>query len=294
MLPVTTIRPGLLVSLKTQLSGNVTYATRDIEADHVAPDGTRRAKWETDRVVQDPEEHERGIKARGKARTCITSVCAASTFGLLCPEIDRDKLTDAMTEARVIADEFNASAGLTRLTVNVIVGRIAQDDVEAVRAINGEVRDLLLSMERGVQRLDVEAIREACNKATQLGSMLSPEGSARAEAAIKAARGMARRIVKAGEAASVEVDQATLRTIREGRLLFLDLDDATEMQAPDATGRAIDLSPEAIELTAEAPDLTVGETVTARAQATPDIELDATEQPQRPPAPAPSAFELEF
>ncbi len=48
-----------------------------------------------------------------------------------------------------LADEFNATARLTRLYVNVIAGRIAPDDVEAVKAINSEVRDLLVGRFHG-------------------------------------------------------------------------------------------------------------------------------------------------
>src|SRR5260221_4374072 len=91
-----TLRPGLLVSLKTSLDGNVKYRSVDIVADHVTAEGERRAKWETERTIQDPAEYERAVKARSKARAIITGVCAPSSFGLLCPEFQRDKLTAAV------------------------------------------------------------------------------------------------------------------------------------------------------------------------------------------------------
>jgi hypothetical protein len=242
---ISTLRPGLLVGMRSSLQGNVSYKAVTLEGDHVVPEtGALRARWETERTIEDPAEHDRAIKARGKARGFITSVCTQSAFGLLCPEADSEKLTEAMRQARLVAEEFNLTAAVTRLSVNIIVGRIAADDVEAVRAINGEVLELLERMERGVRNLEVEAIREAANKAKALSSMLTPAASERAEAAIKAARSAARKIVAAGEAAAIEVDSVALETIRAGRLAFLDLGDDVEIQAPEATGRAIDLEME--------------------------------------------------
>jgi hypothetical protein len=240
---VSTLRPGLLVSLRTNLTGNVSYRAQEIEADHIDPvTGARVAKWETERKIADPAEHERAVKARGKARSLIVGVCAQSAFGLLCPETDADKLSDAIAAAREVAEEFNLTASLTRITVNVICGRIASDDVEAVRAINSEVRELLETMERGVRNLEPERIREAANRARALSSMLSPAAASRANAAIDAARSAARAIVKAGETAAVEVDAKAVELIRTSRMAFLDLDDGdtVEVQAPVSTAAAID------------------------------------------------------
>ena len=84
---VSTLRNGLLVSLKTSVTGNVSYIKRDIETDHVTEDGHLAAKWETERTIVDPGEHEAAIKVRSKARALVTGVCVASAFGLLCPGV---------------------------------------------------------------------------------------------------------------------------------------------------------------------------------------------------------------
>lgn len=238
---ISTLRPGLLVSLKTGLQGNVSYATREIDADHIADDGSRRAKWETNRVIESPAEHEAAVKVRSRARSLITAVCAPSSFGLLCPETSRDKLMEAITEAREAIEDFNRSSQVTQISLFAIIGRVAADDLEAVRAINGEVRDLLSEMERGLRRLDVQAVRDAANKARSLAMMLSPEAARRAEEAIAVARSAARQIVKAGETAALEIDEATLNRIRQSQAAFLDLEDTTEVLEPTVTGRAIDL-----------------------------------------------------
>lgn len=241
---VSTIRPGLLVSLNTRVSGNANYVRRDIETEHRTADGAKVAKWETERTITDPAEYEEAGKVRSMARTLIARCCATSAFGLLCPQDNADKLAAAITEARELANEFNARASLTRIDVNVIAGRIAQDDVEAIRAINDEVTDLLNRMELGVRNLDVEAIRDAAKRAKALESMISPDASERLSKAIDTARAAARQIVKAGETAAVEVDQAAIRAITESRTAFIDLDEAAPMAAPVTTGRALDLDTE--------------------------------------------------
>lgn len=246
----TTLRPGLLVSLKTHIQGNVRYEKRIIEQSHIADNGMEKARWETERTVCDPDELENAKKARGKASSLIRSVCANSAFGLLCPDNAEADLERMIAEARKIADEFNASARLSHIDVYVITGRIVPDDVEAVRAINSEVRDLLDDMQRGVKNLDPVIIREAANKARQLGSMLTADAEARVKIAIETARKAARQIVKAGESAEIEIDSQTIRKITEQRTAFLDLDEAGEIARPAAQGRAVDFEPSNVNLKA--------------------------------------------
>lgn len=241
-----TLRPGLLVSLKTSIHGNVKYAKTILEADRqIEETGTKVARWETERTIALPEEHEAARKARSKASQLITSVCARSAFGLLCPEVAAESLEKAIKRAREIADEFNETAVLSRISIYVITGRIASDDVEAVKAISSEVRDLMDDMERGVKNLDVKGIREAASRVKEIGTMLSPETQARVTLAVEAARGAAKKIVQAGEQAAAEVDLLAVARIQEARTAFLDLDEQKEVQAPAAQQRALDLEPSA-------------------------------------------------
>ena len=238
---ISTLRPGLLVSLKTSIRGNVTYSKHDLEEERIAE--AERKKWETERTIADAAEFDAAKKARNLASTAIRGVCTWSAFGLLCPEDRKDELDAALVEARRIVDTFNAGAGLTSVSVNVIAGRIAADDVEAVRAINSEVRDLLDEMKAGVEALDVQTIRDAANRARGLGAMLTPEAQVRIQFAIDAARGAAREIVKAGETAAMEVDRRAVATITESRTAFLDLDGGVAVGATAEKARAVDFEP---------------------------------------------------
>lgn len=239
-----TLRPGLLVSLKTAVVGNVRYSKQTIDEDHVVEDGARVAKWETERVITDPREHEEATKVRSKARNMVSLVCANSAFGLLCPEEKAPELEKAVADARALVDEFNGRARLTRIDVYVIAGRIAPDDVEAVRALNSEMRDLMATMERGLQNLNVQTVRDAANKARSVGQMLSPQAQERVKTAVEAARAAARKIVQAGEAGAVEIDQQAINAIAAQRTAFLDLDiEHQDIATPTAEGRAVDFSP---------------------------------------------------
>lgn len=243
MLTMTTLRPGLLVSLNTSVRGNCAYTKETIRAEHVTEAGTQEAEWNTKKVVADPQEHEAALKVRSRASYLLRAVCANSAFGLLCPEDKVDALKEAVAEARKLADQFNASAKLTRVQVLVITGRIAADDVEAVRAINSEVRGLLDAMSDGIRAMDVKAIREAAEKAKSIGQMLSEDARSRIATAVTAAREAATKINKAGETAAVEVDRFTLTTLQRARTAFLDLEEGTEVIAPRADARAVDFDP---------------------------------------------------
>lgn len=242
-LVTSTLRPGLLVSLKTSLRGNVKYERVDLENDKY--EKQTMAKWETTRVIADAAEHDRACKARTKARVAVSRVCSASAFGLLCPEANADILEEAIAEARRIVDEFNSTAELTRIHVYVIAGKVASDDVEAVKAINSEVRELMDEMARGVEKMDVSAIRDAANKARDVGKMLTPQAQANVQLAIDAARGAAKDIVKLGDTAALEVDTLAIRQIREQRTMFLDLSESEGVAAPKAKGRRVEIDPDA-------------------------------------------------
>jgi hypothetical protein len=236
-----TLRPGLLVSLKTSVRGNVSYNRVDLENEN---DGkTETARWETERKIADAKEHEAALKARSKAVSMIRGVCAKSAFGLLCPENAAEELDAAIAESRKVTDAFNATAKLTRVSVYVIAGRVAPDDVEAVKAINSEIKDLLADMERGLANCDVKVVRDAANKAKNVGMMLSADAQARVQIAIETARASARKIVQAGEQAAQEIDKRAIRKITEMRTAFLDLDEQAEIVAPAQDARNLDFAP---------------------------------------------------
>src|SRR5262245_23378220 len=134
-----TLRPGLLVSLKTAYRGNVSYDKVDLEAT-TEVDGAAKSKWETTRTIADPVEFEAAKKAQSEASKIIRRVCTWTAFGFLCPEGDEELLDAAIADAQQVQDTFNATATLGRLHVYVLKGRIAADDVQAVKAINSEVR----------------------------------------------------------------------------------------------------------------------------------------------------------
>jgi hypothetical protein len=226
------IKPGLLVALKSSVEGGVSYQRRDLDADKI--EGSDVARWETTRVIDDPAEHERAIKARGKALSAIRGVCSPTTFGLLCP-VDREAELDAAVKvAREIIDAHNADANCTRVKVYVLKGRIASTDEEAARAISQEVKSLVDSMSAGIDKLDPEAIREAAQKAQQMAAMLGDEQiqavAGAVEAARKAARTIVKRIQKDGEQASIVMMDLQRGAIERARIAFLDLDDAPKVE----------------------------------------------------------------
>ena len=287
----TTLRPGLLVSLKTSLVGNVSYRARTIEEEHRNEDGAQVARWETERTITDPEEHEAAKKARSKATAIVRAVCAYSAFGLLCPEDKAAALESAVAEARATIEAFNDGARLSRVQLYVITGRIAPDDVEAVRAINSEVAELMATMKDGIDALDVKAVREAASRAKGLGSMLTPAAAARVEDAVAAARSVARKITKAGETAALAIDKVTLARITDARTAFLDLDDAKEIQAPTVEGRALDLFDDST-LTQEERDA-IDEQTAAESAAVAASYEETEEAEAKPPRPTTPQFEID-
>jgi vacuolar-type H+-ATPase subunit H len=227
------------VALSTSITGNVSYYKQDI-GQAQADTGSLTQRWETTKITRDLEEHERAKKIRSKVTSLLRSVCSTSKFGLLCPESNRAELLDMVRTARQLAIDFNARTNMTRVGVYIMMGRVAADDVEAVRAINSEVEGLLRNMVEGARALDPAAIREAANKARQLSAMLTEEASSKVRDAIDTARRVARDIVKSAERAEVVIDELALAKIGNTRLAFLDMD------APDVS--SVEAKPQAAAL----------------------------------------------
>ena len=249
-----TIKPGVIVSLKTALSGGASYQRVDLDPDHATASGGRLARWETVREIADAQDYERAIEARSLARAAIIKVCCQSSFGLLCPTENEPALAAAITEANRIATEYNASSVNTRVHVYVLAGRVASDDVEAAKAISAEVRGLIETMQDGIKQADPETIREAANKARMIAGMLSDDVQTKVTEAVAEARKVAREIVKrvekAGEAAAVVVASCNMEKLDAARFAVLDLDAAQPVESMPVDGRAVDLDftqPEAVQ-----------------------------------------------
>jgi hypothetical protein len=216
-----------LVSLKTRLIGGVRYDTTDLGTER---DGVRvDEKWETVKHVDDVQELERASKARSKARSLIAGVCIKTPFGLLCPECDGELLESRLSESLTVCAAHNAAAVFSKVDIWVLRGRVAADDREAVRAIFGELRDLVGELKAGIKACNVDAIRDAAGRAKALGRMLD-KGQAdkvnkAVDAARKVARAMVRQIDERGQAVldSVLLEVST-KPIDDLRFAFLDLD----------------------------------------------------------------------
>jgi hypothetical protein len=233
----TVIRPGLLVSLKSTVSGGVSYSRVDLPAG--SEDAVSNvSRWETTKVTADPDEHTRATKARSSAVKAIRKVCAETSFGLLCPESSEADLEAAVALARSIAADFNKDAAHSRVDVYVLTGRIASSDAEAARAIGREVADLITSMNKAIDDLDPKAIRAAANRARDMSAMLSPELSNKVgeavDAARKAARTITQRVEKNGEDSAVVLAAIQRGNIEAARFAFLDLDDGEVVAAEPA------------------------------------------------------------
>lgn len=239
---VTTLRPSLLVNIKTSIKGNVSYDKSDEKVKNRGR--VEISTWETEKTVLDAIEQKAATEVRSKARNLVVGVCAVSEFGLLCSTANRPSLDRAFEEARTLCADFNKKAKVTRVKFNAIAATINPNDREAVRAINGEVRDLLAEMQAGIKELNVERVRDAANRATKLGNTLTPEAKARIDETIKAVRATAVNIVKAGEQAATVIDKAVITKLKEARTAFLDIEPAAKVRkAKDTSGRALDLAP---------------------------------------------------
>lgn len=227
------LRPGLLVSLSARVRGGVHYEHADRRSKR---DGeTEITQWRTVRQIADREEYDIAVRIRNECRYQIARNCIATPFGLICVRDRFADLVQAIEEARAKADQHNRSARNSFVDIFVIRGRIEQTDTEAMRAIGGELKALLTSMQQGISEADTAAIREAANRAKQLGAMLNEAQQSKIAEAVETARKAARVIAsveKKGEDVQKAIQEIRLDALRENRFAFLDVD--AESEAVDA------------------------------------------------------------
>lgn len=293
----TTIRPGILVALRSTVTGGVTYNRVDLDASTVkdgAAEGASAERWETTKLITDPAELERATKVRSAAVAEINKVCVRTSFGLLAPASAETSLDEAHAKARALVEAHNASATHTRVSIHMLKGRIASTDEEAARAIASEIEGLLRDMERGVAMLDPETIRGAASKALAMGAVLDESKQAAVTSAVEAARTAARiivkRVQKAGEDGALVLADLQTGEIEKARMAFLDLDEPGDTTANDSEAapalpavelqRASDLdfAPETAEVT-PATETEAHPTADAATESGPvrcfDLDLDA-------------------
>lgn len=244
---VSTVRPGLLINMKTSITGNMKYTSAQLD-NKIREDGSQFTKWEGTCTVFDPAEHERATKVRSAASGYIIAATCYTNFGLLCPDDRVEKFKEALARAREEVDEFNATAQYSNIRLYVMVGRIAANDAEALESIAGEVRDLIKTMEEGIKNADVKKIRDAAYATRQLGGMLTDSAREEIKQAIGAARTAANKYAKAGEAAAKEIDLEAVKLLATKRHAFLDMSGITEVKAPiKASKRVVELPREVSE-----------------------------------------------
>lgn len=219
--------PGILVALKRQVSGGVTY-TRDLVE---SSEDEKIMRWEGTRYMDDPEERKKAVEVAGAASRLISRLCVRTSFGMLCPTERESELNQAVVEMRAMVSSWNDKARYSFIHVSAIKGRIADNDEEAIRAILQEARELLDRMDQGLSENDVKLIRDAANKAKKLSEMMVSDTSGQIDDALAAARRAARAIVKKAESTNKRVASAIVKAEREAfdaaRFAFIEASDET-------------------------------------------------------------------
>lgn len=239
----TTLRPGYMVALKTSTSGNVSYL-KSGESEQQNADGSVSSTWETTRIVADPNEHKRAVQVRSRVRSLIRSACAKTAFCFICPLERRATLDANIEEARSLVKEFNNGAVHNRVEFNILIGEIAPTDVEAIRAINSEVRDLMQQMAVGIGGKDAEAIRDAADRAKQVAEMLQASVKEVVDETVAIARKAASGIAKAQRnGTDIAIDKDAIKAIKSSSRSFIDFAEDVEPApaAPKAGRSQIDL-----------------------------------------------------
>lgn len=267
-----TLRPSILVVLRTTVTGGVTYDRTDLDTGEAPMPGVSRRRWVTDCTIMDPEEHERAGKVRSAARSLFTRICVDAPLGLMLPLTITEEGEDAdiaraqaqvdvvEAEARALIATHNDIAKHTHITLESSTFTFSSPAQAArnERALRTEIARLMDLMEVGISKADPKVIQGAADRARELAQILGEEAKGVATAAIEQARkarsAILKRIIKEGEDAQTVVMGISRGMIASARTAFLDFDDApVTAEAPMGAQRSLDLS--AVEVGEVAPEV---------------------------------------
>jgi hypothetical protein len=279
-----TLKPGLLVSLKTTMRGGVEYVREDISDKKEGV--TKVQEWKTVKRVANIKEYEAASKLRSKLGGLIRKVCVPSAFGLICPVSKEQELRDAIAEAKEAAARFNTKNATVSIGIYTLVGRIAETDQEAMRAIKDELKDMLAEMQRAIQGGAIEDAREAASKLLKMGMVLDEQTQGKVKRAVEEVRQIAKEAIKKVAEGGVTTAQAVANikftALEEARFAFLDegetIAPVSTLPATDVRGLDADDVAEVDETARKADDLGVDKSsddMKAAAPTTDERFLDA-------------------
>jgi hypothetical protein len=223
-----TFKAGLAVDLTVRITGGVEYKrTQKSEPRRVGTSVVE--EWETEKTVAHPDEQKAAVTLRGDIRHQITRLCARTPLGdlLLIPPDREPDVRAALDAARARVDAHNAVATHHHLVMGCVLLRFVPEDEWTARSIRGEIFSVLTRMETGIGSADPEAIREAADAARRVLPMLTQMAHAYLDASIeearRAAREIARRIVKEGESPEeviAEIQESGTGRITDAMIYF--------------------------------------------------------------------------
>jgi hypothetical protein len=230
------LKPGMiLVALSIKIRGGVHYDRVELERE-LRDDHSERSAWKTVKTVADVDERQAAEQARHSARYAIKRHCTRTPWGLMCAGENEGELLAGITEARKVENGFNAGASHSHLHVAVFCGRVAEDDVEAARAVRGEIQQILRDVRGAIEGGDVRSMRDLATQTKQMYNLLDEGAEERAalSGAVKAIRRVARDVVRLVEKKGDELEsvltEENLKPINDARWAFRHLaaEEATE------------------------------------------------------------------
>lgn len=224
------LKPSFIVGLSSTIRGGISYNREDLG--NVHENGSEISKWKTTRTIDDKEEYERAVKARGKAVSLIRGVCNTSRHYLFCPFEREKELDEAIEEAKKVVRETNEELTFSRIDVFPLKLEFVNNEKEVIRALSAEVTQLIEDMQVGINNLSATDIRTAANRAREIMGTLEDSQAQVLNDAIKEARRAARmfikRVEKEGEKAETVLAEVKRNELEKARVAFLDYSEEVE------------------------------------------------------------------
>lgn len=154
------ITPGIVVALKTRVSGGITYQRFNKQVKQNA-DGLLVEEYDTVKTTIDPDLFAEATRLRSKCIGLVRAVSCETAFGMLCPASKEGDLDKSIEEAKRIAREFNDRSSTIKITVACLKGRVVDSDQEANDMVAEEMLNIIGELQAKLSAEHIDNLSEA-------------------------------------------------------------------------------------------------------------------------------------
>jgi uncharacterized protein (DUF1778 family) len=156
-IPVNQMTPGTLVTEMVSIRGGI-YYDREYEQSYFDNKAQIR-KWKTTSRVENVVERAQASRTRTKIYNLVRQHCVKTPVGLICPDKNKNKLSQSLEEVARERDSFNSAAKTCRIVTHYACFEVKEDNFRTLAAILDQIAEVASRVNKAITANDKETLQ---------------------------------------------------------------------------------------------------------------------------------------